>query len=296
MADSDGFNHDPDLNIYPMQTFGGKDGPWFQDTYSLAFCETHPEHWVRVGGNRYNATFGGALSDDGGKTWQAFATFPEDVMPLRVGMSATDSDVLVVTVSEGTALRSSDGGKTWTNVVGLPAGDRGPWYWSQSLAADKVLGQVFYYYAAGTLYRSEDGGTSFAAVNADLPSESWHEIETVPNRPGELWLSLDRAGLYYSSDRGQTFVSIPTVERSYLFALAPTESAETPPVLYVYGDIASLGPGIFRSSDRGQTWQPIDAPEQPIGNDPKVMTASRQQPGVIFIGTGGRGIYYGKPS
>lgn len=50
--------------------------------------------------------------------------------------------------------------------------------------------------------------------------------------------------------------------------------------------------GIFRFLDRGQTWLDIGDPNQPIGNDSNVMEASRQQFGLVFIGTNGRGIYY----
>ncbi|MEO1131331.1 MAG: hypothetical protein AAFX40_01345 [Cyanobacteria bacterium J06639_1] len=292
VADADGFRHESDLAQYPRRSFGGEAGPWFQDTYSLAACETEPERLARVGGNRYNSTFGGATSDDGGKTWQAFAEFPTDRMPLRVAVSASNPDLLVVTLSRGTALRSPDRGRTWTAVQGLPRGDRGPWYWAQSLAADKQLGNTFYYYARGTLYRSDDGGNSFAIANTSLPAANWHAIETTPGRAGELWLSLGDAGLLCSGDRGSTFEPIRSVKRAHLFAIAPRSDGRV--FLYVYGEIAGMEAGIFRSGDRGRTWQAIDAPRLPIGNEPNVMIASRQRPDVVFIGTGGSGIYYGK--
>lgn len=297
VADLDGFRHESSPAIYPTQTLGGADGPLFQDTYSFAFCEANPDRWARVGGNRYNSTYGGATSADGGQTWQRFRSFPPDVMPLRIAMSATNADVLLVTVSEGTALRSTDGGRSWTHVRGLPPGDRGPWYWAQSLVADKVLEHVFYYYAAGRLYRSEDWGATFAIANAELPDASWHAIATVPAVAGEVWLSLDKAGLLYSRDRARTFTLVASVARSYLFALAPARDSSAPPELYVHGEVERGGQtesGIFQSSDLGQTWQPIHAPALPIGNEPNAMTASRQDPGTIYIGTGGRGVYCGQ--
>jgi hypothetical protein len=54
-----------------------------------------------------------------------------------------------------------------------------------------------------------------------------------------------------------------------------------------------MGKGIFRSLDRGKTWKRIGNPKNPIGNGPNVMEASLQQFGLVFIGTNGRGIYYG---
>jgi hypothetical protein len=56
-----------------------------------------------------------------------------------------------------------------------------------------------------------------------------------------------------------------------------------------------MGEGIFRSLDRGKTWISIGSKQNPIGCEPNVMEASWQQFGLVFIGTNGRGIYYGTP-
>jgi photosystem II stability/assembly factor-like uncharacterized protein len=63
--------------------------------------------------------------------------------------------------------------------------------------------------------------------------------------------------------------------------------------MYLYGNVADLDDGIFRSLDRGKTWTRIGSRSKPIGNSPNVMEASSQQFGLVFIGTNGRGIYYG---
>ncbi|MFN7138021.1 MAG: hypothetical protein ACK4UN_01640 [Limisphaerales bacterium] len=52
---------------------------------------------------------------------------------------------------------------------------------------------------------------------------------------------------------------------------------------------------MFRSLDLGQTWTEIFDPAVAIGNTPAVMEASAQHFGVVFIGTAGRGIFYGEP-
>jgi hypothetical protein len=54
-----------------------------------------------------------------------------------------------------------------------------------------------------------------------------------------------------------------------------------------------MGEGIFRSLDQGKTWTIIGDQSTPIGNNPNVMEASKQQFGFVFVGTNGRGIYYG---
>ncbi|NEO98992.1 MAG: hypothetical protein F6K58_09995 [Symploca sp. SIO2E9] len=300
LADVDGFYHDKGLNAYPSREFGSS-GPSFQDTYSIAYCETKPLRMVRVGGRRWNNTYTGATSQDGGKTWQEFASFPKQKMPMRVAMSATNPDLFVVTISQDQAIRTTDGGASWQRVSGLPPGPEGSWNWSQSLAADPVEGNTFYYYYNDQVYRSTDGGASFEVVYKSLSGENkWHSLKTMPGVKGEVWISLDKNGLYHSTNGGKSFSQIAGVEQAYLFAFGKPPRGSTTPALYLYGKIASNSDrtnqdrtsGIFRSLDQGETWTYISDPENPIGNNPKFMEASKQKFGLVFIGTGGRGIYY----
>lgn len=292
LADVDGFYHNNGLDTYPSKAFGGK-GPSFQDTYSIAYSESQSSRVVRVGGNRWKNTYTGATSTDGGLTWKEFASFPKDTMPMRVAVSATNPNLFVVTTSESQALQTTDGGASWKTVTGLPDGSGGPWNWSQPLAADTVEGNTFYYYAKGKVYRSTDGGSSFTLVNDSLPTEYWHSLKTVPGVKGEVWVAIDGDGLYRSTDAGTTFAQIKNVERAYLFAFGKPKTGSTIPALYLYGKITGMGEGIFRSLDRGKTWTRICDRSRPIGNSPNVMEASKQKFGLVFIGTNGRGIYYG---
>ncbi|MBD2103967.1 hypothetical protein [Leptolyngbya sp. FACHB-261] len=294
LADVDGFNHNNGLTAYPSQRMGAGQTS-FQDTYSIAYSESDPLQMVRVGGRRSTEVYSGAKSTDGGVTWTEFASFPTGILPQRVAVSATDPQLLLVTVSEGQAIRSADGGASWAPVVGLPNGPKGPWNWSQPLVADKVDGNRFYYYSAGKVYRSDDGGASFNLINSSLPSEDWSMIKTVPGVAGEVWASLDADGLYRSTDGGATFTPIAKVSNAHLFAFGLPEAGSTIPALYVYGSIEGQDKGIFRSLDRGQTWTSIGDPENAIGNSPNVMEASRQVFGQVFIGTNGRGIFVGNP-
>lgn len=290
MADVDGFYHDKGLDTYPSAPFGNSNLS-FQDTYQIAYCETDPLKMVRVGGTRGNNTYSGATSTDGGRTWKSFASFPADTMPTRIAISATNPNTFIVTVSKGQPMVTHDGGKSWRQVSGLPNGFEGPWNWSQPLAADKVDGNTFYYYANGKVYRSTDSGQTFETVNDALPDEAWHSLKTRPGVKDEVWVSVDRQGLYRSTDGGKTFSQLDQVERAYLFAFGKPQTG-TASTLYLYGNISGMGEGLFRSLDLGQTWSFIGDRSQPIGNDPNAMEASRQEFGLVFIGTNGRGIYY----
>ncbi len=293
VADVDGFYHNQGLNAYPSKKFSAS-GPEFDDTYSIAYSERDPLRMVRVGGIQWKSSYTGATSTDGGLTWSTFASFPLNMLPLRVAVSATNPDVFVVVNSKAQPLRTIDRGASWTTIAGLPDGPEGPWYWNQPLVADKVDGDTFYYYDSGKVYRSTDAGASFSVVNSSLPTREWdwYAIKTVPEVKDELWISLNWNGLFRSIDGGKTFSKLASVERAYLFAFGKPQPGSTNSALYLYGNVAGMGEGIFSSFDNGQTWTSIGSPENPIGNEPNAMEASRQQFGLVFIGTNGRGIYY----
>ncbi|MEB3219454.1 MAG: hypothetical protein VKN72_24905 [Nostocales cyanobacterium 94392] len=293
LVDVDGFYHDRGLNAYPSKMLSSKPHD-FQDTYSIALCQKQPLNMVRVGGSRHNNTSAGATSRDGGKTWTKFPSFPTNQMGTRVAMSATNPNLFVVMLSGTQPMRTTDGGASWLAVSGLPNGFEGVWNWTQPLVADKVDGSSFYYYAAGKVYRSTNNGESFQVVSASLPHADWYSLKATSAVKGELWLSLDNQGLYHSTDGGENFSRIAGVNQAHLIALGKPQQGNKGNTLYLYGEIANLGKGIFRSLNSGKTWQIIGNKNTPIGNDPNVMEASSTEFGLVFIGTNGRGIYYGK--
>ncbi|MBC8122875.1 MAG: hypothetical protein H7Y22_13680, partial [Gemmatimonadaceae bacterium] len=276
-------------------------GPWYQDTYNIDTTGGAFTRAVRVGGNRWTSPYTGgwAASTDGGLTWSSSGSFTPGVMPLRVAIAANNPDTFVVLTSGAQPLYTQNGGGTWNPVSGLPDGPTGPWYWGQPLAADRVDGNLAYYYSTGKLYRSEDGGASFNVVNTSLPvedwSEAWSRLKAVDGIRGELWLSRNWQGLHHSTDGGATFAKLANVEQAYLFALGKPPQGSTVPALYLYGTVSGMGQGIFLSLDRGETWTEIGNPVLPIGDEPNVMEASPREFGLVFVGTNGRGIYYGEP-
>lgn len=309
-GDIGGMRHG-NLNRYPSKLF--QDPSWMaSDFVSIAASEKDPKFVVAVGGRRWTSdqlpTPGYALySTDDGQSWREFPGYPEgdrQAVRGRVAVSATDRD-RIVWLPEGSdrlPYTSADGGQTWTVSKGAPGGMVvSIWQWNQPLASDAVEGNTFYLYDGGKVYRSSDGGLTWAATAAELPKLSmdwqkgtWSLLKTPPGMAGELWASFDTDGLYRSRDRGETFTRIESVQRAHLFAFGRNAPDRDRPSLFVYGTVNAEA-GIFRSDDFGETWQKIDVPGQAIGKDPRTMEGDREVFGRVYIGTGGRGIYYGQP-
>ncbi len=291
-----------DLRRFPT----AKMDPVYQDTWAMDYCARHPSNLVRVGENRAmnflgeyvvsteSDTFGGAISSDEGRSWRRFGTIPPvSDRPTSVAMSATDPRVILILTRES-AWRTRDGGQTWRAIETLPSrssiSGSGP-----ALAADRVNGEAFYCRWGDRLFRSVDGGISFSPTAADLP-EPAGALKSVHGMEGEVWTASSAGGLFRSSDGGMSFTRIPNVDRVILFDLGRPPDGRALPTLFVYGEVACRE-GVFRSIDFGESWDEI-SPAGPLGLgcNPRVMTASWQRSGLVFIGTGGRGIFYGLPN
>ncbi|MEL6494479.1 MAG: hypothetical protein AAFQ41_05055 [Cyanobacteria bacterium J06623_7] len=306
IADQDGFYH-RDLTQSPQARLGFQRrgfklsqlnltgnrylDNFFQDTFHLAFCQNAPQNLVRVGGQRWRETYLGATSSDGGRSWQPWQQIPADKLFMRVAIAPDESAHYVVTVSEDLPLVTFNNGQTWTEVTGLPAGEPGPWNWNQPLAADGQDSDHYYYYSEGRVYGSRDGGRTFQMLATKLPQAQRYVLTTVPGSSGEIWLSLDRGGLYHSQDGGNSFERIKSIAAAHLVTVGKTMTPRDSAPVYVYGSLADGRSGLFVSQDYSAPWQQISTLTQ-TPRSIKVLVASQQEPGLIFAGTDGRGIYY----
>lgn len=301
IADQDGFYHH-DLDDYPQSRLGFEPqghldhfklsghpyiDNYFQDTLHIAYCQNHPLNIIRLGGKRWRNVYTGVTSHDGGITWQPWANIPQDRQFTRSAIDPNDPQHFVVTTSEAQPLVTFDGGTSWQEVIGLPDGEIGPWNWNQPLAADGFNGDRFYYFAEGTIYRSDDGGITFNVVAEDLPQGEKHILTTVPQREGEFWLALDEGGLYHSLDGGTSVEKSDEFTSAHLVTVG--KSILSGSSVYVYGAIAEES-GLYVTTN-GRSWRRSDR-SAAMPKTTKILVASQQQPGLIFAGTDGRGIYY----
>jgi len=150
-------------------------------------------------------------------------------------------------------LRSDDGGTTWSQV-GLVPGFAG-----SALVVDP--GSASRVYAAGDdgVFVSADGGETWGALQAGLPTPSGHPLRVralalAPSRPAVFYAGADGWGVARSTSAGARWqIGVETgLNASRIEAL--TFAPLRPGTVYVSQD---GGRRTFRTTDGGLSWQPF---------------------------------------
>lgn len=228
-------------------------------------------------------------SDDEGRTWMKIVSPPAATKHAiaAVAVSARDKDTVYVAGPGLGIFRSEDGGRTWTaRNHGLPNRK------VVALTAHADQMDTLYAYVAGKgIFRSQDAGLRWRLmdrgpreeirrfVHSNMPGSmetgwlfaatskgvrrsmdcfcGWHdagglvdEVRAVsydPDEPQRIYAAA-RKGLFVSTDGGEQWTSLKSPD-TVITALVAAPSG----VLYAGGDNS-----LFRSSDRGATWERVD--------------------------------------
>lgn len=143
-------------------------------------------------------------STDGGSTWTRITRgLPAGELG-RIGLAASPVDPQLiyacVEASESGLYRSTDGGLSWERRYTGSVVDIRPFYFSR-VVCDPVNKDVVYKHGI-QLYRSDDGGKTFASIATSAHSDH-HAVWVNPANPRHILIGTD-GGLYASYDRGAT--------------------------------------------------------------------------------------------
>jgi photosystem II stability/assembly factor-like uncharacterized protein len=305
IGDYGGFVH---WNLDRPAPEGASAPPRMGNTTGVASARLHPEVIVRVGNSaEHKAGENIGYSLDAGHTWKPTAGAPTPNS--RGGSVAVSADggTWIWTPEREPASVTHDLGATWSAAQGLPAGSR--------VIADPVDPRSFYAVSLAdrTLYRSSNGGATFTsqqftlgnvapAVAASSRGDSrggQDRIYAAPGRTGDLWLpAFD--GLYHilqplaQARISVSFAHLPGVDEIHAFGFGKAAPHQPYPALYLVGTVHGQ-PGVFRSIDEARTWVRINDDRHQWGlvlqitGDPRLY-------GRVYVGTHGRGVFYGDPA
>jgi len=284
---------------------GNPKPPFLGNTKDVSGAPLNPNVIVRVGhARKEGANLGYSL--DGGKTWHEPASLPDPKANEGDISVSADGAIWVWTPREQAPYVTADQGASWTACAGLPKETR--------VVADRVNPKRFYAMALfdGKLFESIDGAAHFTARRLVLPGGlpkrggggkdnrtdrgddrgGQDRLYATPGRQGDLWLAA-YDGLYHSSAAGKDFVRTPVVEQIHAFGFGMAARHAKRPTLYLVGTVQRQR-GFFRSTDGGATWQRINDDQHQWGLVLQI-TGDPKKFGRVYVGTHGRGTFYGDP-
>jgi xyloglucan-specific exo-beta-1,4-glucanase len=255
------------------------DTPSLGSNTSLDFAERTPTVFARVGNADAAPHIG--ISSDGGKNWYQ-GQEPSGVTGGGTIAVGADAGYMVWSPQGTGVYYSTTRGSSWTASSGLPAG--------AVVESDRVNPKTFYAYAAGKFYTSKDGGATFTASAAAMPTSGRLHFHAVAGVEGEVWFAGE-TGLFKSTDSGATFTKVSTVTSGINVAFGKAAPGQSHPAVFLVGTVDGVT-GVFRSDNAGASWVRINDDAHQYGNSGDALAGDPRVFGRVYLGTNGRGILY----
>ena len=194
-------------------------------------------------------------------------------------------------------LRSDDGGKNWRLLgsEGLPTVNA-PF----NIALDRRREEVLYLWNRELgIFRSTDGGRSWKRIMKGIPylhppKFRLGAFAVDPLDPNVLWAGSHAYGLFRSTNCGESWENILKGFNCETISFDPRE----PSTIYVGGPAfwysRGAKAGIWRSTDGGRSWEALQT--EGLGHKRiYVIAPDPFEEGKLWVGTGGNGLFVGKP-
>ena len=208
-----------------------------EGSYSIGAITLDPKNplvvWVGTGENnsQRSVSYGNGLykSEDGGRTWRNVGLRTSEHIG-RIAIDPKDSNVVYVAAQgplwgpggERGLFKTADGGKTWKNILNI----------------------------------SENTGVTDVVIDQNDPNTIYCASY---QRRRHMWTLINggpESAIYKSTDAGATWnklrAGLPTVDLGRIgLAISPADSN----VIYAQIEAADRRGGVFRSADRGSSWE-----------------------------------------
>jgi len=186
-------------------------------------------------------------TEDGGQTWTLLRATPGAEQPiLSFHFDSLEHGIAVGLY--GWAIETRDGGRTWTERR-IGTGDDADRHLFHVFASSR--GTLLIAGEAGTLYRSADGGRTWATIALTNKGSLWYGTALAD---GTLLVCGMRGHLYRSSDDGNTWREVPSGTTQSLTGIAQMQDGSVV--------VAGMSGTVLRSTDAGTTFTPAQRPER----------------------------------
>jgi photosystem II stability/assembly factor-like uncharacterized protein len=226
---------------------------------------------------------------DGRRDWKLEGPYLAGWSVYHAVLDPRDGTIHAATNNElygGTVHRSADRGATWerSEDLGLPeeSGLTLERTWHIEPGRDGEKGRLWLGAAPGALFRTDDGGVTWQAVESLLTHdtrEQWHpgaggmcchSIQLDPDEPSRMYVGISAAGVFRSEDGGESWTPAnqgtaadflpdpwPAVGQCvHKLLLHPAR----PERLWQQNHC-----GVYRSDDRGENWERLEGNGLPSG-------------------------------
>lgn len=279
MGDLTGFSH-LDISVPPDDAHFMKNGD--PEDLDAAWLNGNIAVYTSKTGSTLNFT------TDGGASWQTIDTLPDASGGGKVAVSCDGSTIMwrASSVTSKTYV-TPDFGKSWFYAEGLGL--------NTVFEADKADPNIFYAVCDGTFYISTDGGYYFEKTGAYFGSDC--TLTSVGGNKGHIW-AVSGSSAAYSEDFGKNFTVLDNISVKALGFGAPASDRDYM-TIYAVGCVnavdseSSAEEGIYRSCDKGRTWQKINDDMHLFGNLTPAITGDSEIFGRVYLATNGRGIVMG---
>ena len=315
VADMIGFRHAsvdqvPSKTLAPIDFVAGATG--------IDYAGQRAEHMAFVGWDQDKGGWWAVrtgYSSDNGKTFTPFANTSPGSAGV-IAMAADNPKNMVWAPSHWAKPQVTfDGGISWT-VAKLRDGTDLPgtwkllseWWHGQVLVADRMAGGRFYYFDGYRFFNSTDGGKTWDVVASDTLQKGlapWWTVATNvvvnPEKTGQLYITFaansnqaDAFKMFRSDNSGATFKPVATADTVNYLAFGRGDVTGTP-YLYIHGRVnGATKDGVYQSRDDGASWSLISSPDENQFGKINTIDADMRKKNVVYIGTGGRGMFVGK--